>query len=135
MKKRTGLATYAIGLAMFFVWAGGSPRAAFGQCCRMPSKASASREPSSNPVFCPVKSAGQLCDHGTAAILSLKGEKRAQWSKMVEEYNRTVQSAQNRFVEQARKVLPPDQLVQVQKWFAARQSESATQASDKQAGR
>jgi hypothetical protein len=135
MKKRSRIAACGTGLAMFLVLVGCNPYALLAQCCPMPSKASASRDPSRPPVFCPVKSAGQLCDHGTAAILNLKGEKRAQWYRMVEEYNRTVQSAQNRFVEQARKVLPPDQLVQVQKWFAARQSESATQASDKQAGR
>jgi hypothetical protein len=130
MKKRTSLVTCGMNLVMFFVIVGSSPSTVLAQCCPMPSKASASRDPSRPPVFCPVKSAGQLCDHGTAAILSLKGEKRAQWYKMVEEYNRTVQSAQNRFVEQARKVLQPAELAQVQKWFAARQNAARKLASE-----
>jgi hypothetical protein len=129
MKKRSRIAACGTGLAMFLVLVGCNPYALLAQCCPMPSKASASRDPSRPPVFCPVKSAGQLCDHGTAAILNLKGEKRAQWYRMVEEYNRTVQSAQNRFIEQARKVLQPAELAQVQKWFAAKQNAARKLAS------
>lgn len=108
-------------LVLLFLTAGGSLIPVLGQCGPPRPKPATSQDPSRNPVFCPVKSVGQLCDHGTAAILKLKGEKRAQWYRMVQEYNRAVQSAQDRFVEQARSVLPPVEYAQVQKWFAARQ--------------
>ncbi len=129
MRKRTGHAICRIGLVMLLVIAGGSLNVVLGQCCPIPPKPSTSQDSSRHPVFCPVKSTGQLCNHGTAAILSLKGDKRTQWYTMVQEYNRTVQSAQNRFIEQARRLLPPAELAQVQKWFAARQNAARKLAS------
>lgn len=47
-------------------------------------------------VFCPVMSAGQLCDHGTATRLRLHGEKRAGSNAAVRTYEPAVESTLRR---------------------------------------
>jgi hypothetical protein len=75
-------------------------------------------ESSADPVFCPVRSAGQLCDHGTAALLRLQGEKRARWNRAVRKYNQAVESAQRRLVTDIQSFLSPAEVKQVGVWFA-----------------
>ncbi|TAM83362.1 MAG: hypothetical protein EPN47_04420 [Acidobacteria bacterium] len=93
-------------------------------CCPPAAKPKPAARASANPVFCPVKSAGRLCDHGTTAILNLEGEKRARWNKAVRNYNRAVESAQSELVREAQKFPSPEEAQQVESWFAAKGKES-----------
>src|SRR6266481_5778372 len=61
------------------------------------------------PVFCPAKSTGQLCGHGTAARLKLDGQNRERWNAVVRRYNEQVENAQKQLIEEARPFLTPEQ--------------------------
>jgi copper chaperone len=73
---------------------------------------------SAGPIFCPAKSSGQLCDHGTADRLKLGGQNRERWDAVVRRYNEQVESAQKQLIEEARGFLTPEEAKQVESYFA-----------------
>lgn|GEM_PF-5688162 len=74
-------------------------------------------DPDTISAFCPVKSPGQLCTHGTADLLKLEGVKREQWIAAVRRYNKQVQDGQARILEEARGILTPEQTTLVKSFF------------------
>lgn len=82
----------------------------------------AGQESKPTPIFCPAKSSGQLCDHGTADRLKLEGPNRERWDAAVRRYNGQVESAQKQLIEDARGFLTPEQAKQVESYFAPARS-------------
>ncbi len=72
----------------------------------------------SQPVWCPTKSKGQLCGHGTADRLSLTNEKRAKWEAVIQRYNQTVEESQKSLLAEAEHLLAPEQVSEVKVWLA-----------------
>jgi len=72
----------------------------------------------SQAIFCPMKSTGQLCHHGTADLLKLTGAKRQQWTEAANRYNKAVEAATKQLLEEAKTTLSPEELALVEKWFA-----------------
>lgn len=72
----------------------------------------------SGAIFCPAKSTGQLCDHGSADVLKVTGAKRQNWSEAANRYNKAVEAAQKQLLEDAKTALSPEEYAQVEKWFA-----------------
>ncbi len=81
-------------------------------------------------IFCPAKSNGQLCGHGTADRLNLEGSSRERWDALVRRYNAQVESAQKQLIEEARSFLTPEQARQVESFFAPASSRAAAVQSD-----
>jgi len=69
-------------------------------------------------VFCPMKSTGQLCNHGTADLLQLTGAKRQRWTEAANRYNKAVDAATKQLLEEATAELSPEELALVEMWFA-----------------
>ena len=61
----------------------------------------------SEAIFCPAKSTGQLCNHGTADVLKLSGAKRDKWTEAANRYNRAVDAATKQLLEEAKSELCP----------------------------
>lgn len=93
-----------------------------------PAAAMAKVSTDSRPVWCPTKSKGQLCGHGTADRLSLTGEKRAQWEAVLKQYNHTVEESQKSLLVQAEQLLAPEQVREVKAWLAPAKSATSTGA-------
>ena len=72
----------------------------------------------SGAIFCPAKSTGQLCDHGTADVLKLSGAKRQSWTEAANRFNQTVEAATKQLLKDAKPTLSPEEYAQVEKWFA-----------------
>ena len=99
-------------------------------CCAIPSyaqehehsqQANSSKTAAVNEeeaIFCPTMKTGQLCSHGTATILQLKGEKQEQWILFAKKYNKAVDAATLELFKDAEKVLTPEQVSQLKAWFA-----------------
>lgn len=68
-------------------------------------------------IFCSALSAGQLCPLGTAHLLKLDSAKKQGWNDAVNQYNKTVDLATKRLLEQAKATLSPEEFASVQKWF------------------
>jgi hypothetical protein len=68
-------------------------------------------------VFCSAKKTGQLCNHGTADLLKLSGSKREQWTKITNSYNTRVEAATQDLLKEAKTLLSPEELAQVQIWL------------------
>ena len=68
-------------------------------------------------VFCSAKKTGQLCNHGTADLLKLSGSKREQWTKITNRYNTRVEAATQDLLKEAKTLLSPEELAQVQIWL------------------
>lgn len=81
---------------------------------------------SAGPIFCPAKSSGQLCGHGTADLLKVEGANRERWDALVQRYNKQVESAQKQLIEEARAFLTPEQVKQVESYFAPAKSRAAS---------
>ena len=47
----------------------------------------------SQAIFCPMKSTGLLCSHGTADVLKLNGAKRDRWMEAANRYSKAVEAA------------------------------------------
>src|SRR5438128_2057028 len=69
-------------------------------------------------IFCPTMKTGQLCSHGTTEALQLSGAKADQWLAAVRKYNRAVDLATKQLQADAKTVLTPQQVAEVQRWFA-----------------
>lgn len=82
------------------------------------AKHSAASSSMSEAIFCPTKSTGQLCNHGTADVLKLSGTKRQQWTEAVNRYNKAVEAATKQLLQESKGSLSPEELALVEKWFA-----------------
>lgn len=69
-------------------------------------------------IFCPAKSTGQLCNHGSADVLKLSGAKRQSWTDAADRYNKSVEAATKQLLEDAKSTLSPEEYAQIEKWFA-----------------
>lgn len=69
-------------------------------------------------IFCPTMKTGQLCSHGTAAVLGLSGQKQEKWIEIARKYDKAVDAATLQLFKDAEGVLTPAQLTQVKAWFA-----------------
>ena len=70
-------------------------------------------------IFCATMKTGLLCTWGTTSALGLTSERRAAWLKAVNNYNRAVGQATAALQTEARAVLTPAQMAEVDRWFAA----------------
>lgn len=68
-------------------------------------------------IFCEAKSAGQLCTHGTLAVLKLSDEKQQKWIEASQRYNAAIETATKQFLTEAKAILPADDFAKVEKWF------------------
>ena len=69
-------------------------------------------------IFCPTMRPGQVCTHGTAAILGLKGKDAEEWTVWARKYNRTVNAATETLFQDAATKLNPQQMELLKAWFA-----------------
>lgn len=69
-------------------------------------------------VFCATMKTGALCPSGTVSTLHLTGQKQQQWLTAVQKYNDAVTNATKQLQTDAKGVLTPAQIAQVDKWFA-----------------
>jgi hypothetical protein len=61
---------------------------------------------------------GQVCSHGTAAILGLKGPEAEAWVALARQYNKTVNDATEQLFKDAATKLNPKQMELLKAWFA-----------------
>ncbi len=71
-----------------------------------------------NAIFCPTMKTGQLCSHGTASVLQLKGQKADEWIALARKYNKAVDAATLQLFKDAEGTLTPEQLSLLKAWFA-----------------
>ena len=69
-------------------------------------------------IFCPTMRPGQVCTHGTAAILGLTGKDAEEWTVWARKYNRTVNEATEQLFQDATTKLDPKQMELLKAWFA-----------------
>ena len=68
-------------------------------------------------VFCNTMQAGALCPTGTVSVLKLSGPKVQQWLDLVEKYNDTVEGATKKLKADARGLLTPAQMAELDRWL------------------
>ena len=68
-------------------------------------------------VFCNTMQAGALCPTGTVSVLKLSGPKVQQWLDLVETYNDTVEGATKKLKADARSILTPAQMAELDRWL------------------
>src|ERR1051325_6883719 len=61
---------------------------------------------------------GQVCSHGTAAILGLKGPQAEEWTTLARKYNKAVNDATEQLFKDAAEKLDPKQMELLKAWFA-----------------
>jgi len=61
---------------------------------------------------------GQVCSHGTAAILGLKGPDAEEWMTWARKYNKAVNEATEQLFQDASAKLNPKQMELLKAWFA-----------------
>jgi hypothetical protein len=61
---------------------------------------------------------GQVCSHGTAAILGLSGDDAKEWTEWARKYNRAVNAATEQLFQDASAKLNPKQMELLKAWFA-----------------
>ena len=103
---RLGIAVIAVGLSLATLDARQSPAG------RQPSAAAPAPE-----VFCNTMQAGALCPTGTVSVLKLSGPKVQQWLDVVGKYNEAVESAAKQLKSDARSVLTPAQIAELDRWL------------------
>lgn len=69
-------------------------------------------------IFCATMKTGLLCTWGTASALGLTPEKRTAWLTAVNNYNRAVNQATTALQAEAKAILSPAQITEVDRWFA-----------------
>src|SRR3990167_8372829 len=62
---------------------------------------------------------GQVCSHGTAAILGLKGAEADEWTTWARKYNKAVNEATEQLFKDASVKLNPQQMELLKAWFAS----------------
>ena len=73
--------------------------------------------PKAPEIFCNTMQAGALCPTGTVSVLKLSGPKVQQWLDLVEKYNDTVEDATRRLKADARNILTPAQMAELDRWL------------------
>ena len=68
-------------------------------------------------VFCNTMQAGPLCPTGTVSVLKLSGPKVQQWLDVVGKYNDTVENAAKELKADARGILTPAQMAELDRWM------------------
>ncbi|HEY3161362.1 MAG TPA: hypothetical protein VGJ78_20490 [Vicinamibacterales bacterium] len=68
-------------------------------------------------VFCNTMQAGALCPTGTVSVLKLSGPKVQQWLDAVEKYNTSVENATKQLKTDARGILTPAQMAELDRWM------------------
>lgn len=68
-------------------------------------------------IFCDTMQTGGLCPTGTVGVLKLSGAKVDQWLEAVRRYNKAVEEATTQLRGEARGILTPEQLTQLERWF------------------
>ncbi len=68
-------------------------------------------------VFCNTMQAGALCPTGTVSVLKLSGPKVEQWLDAVNTYNDAVETATKQLKTDARKILTPAQMTELDRWM------------------
>jgi len=99
---RLGLAVVVVGLSLATLDARQTPAAG----------------PAAPEVFCNTMQAGTLCPTGTVSILKLSGPKVQQWLDAVNKYNGAVESATKQLKAEAKSVLTPAQMAELDRWMA-----------------
>src|SRR3990170_3917089 len=61
---------------------------------------------------------GQVCSHGTAAILGLTGKDAEEWTALARTYNKAVNDATEQLFKDASTKLNPQQMELLKAWFA-----------------
>jgi len=61
---------------------------------------------------------GQVCSHGTAAILGLTGKDAQEWTVWARKYNAAVNAATEQLFQDAAAKLNPQQMELLRAWFA-----------------
>jgi hypothetical protein len=61
---------------------------------------------------------GQVCSHGTAAILGLTGPEAEEWTTWARKYNKAVNDAIEQLFKDAASKLNPRQMELLKAWFA-----------------
>ena len=69
-------------------------------------------------IFCNTMKTGQMCTHGTAAILGLKGADAEEWTTWARKYNKAVNEATEQLFKDASTKLTPRQMELLKAWFA-----------------
>lgn len=69
-------------------------------------------------IFCPTLKTGQLCPNGTSEALALAGAKREAWIAAIGRYNKAVDEATKQLQAEAKPLLTPAELAEVERWFA-----------------
>src|SRR5882672_9478447 len=82
------------------------------------SLATVNAAPAAAPeVFCNTMQAGALCPTGTVSVLKLSGPKVQQWLDAVAKYNDSVENATKQLKADARGVLTPAQMAELDRWM------------------
>lgn len=68
-------------------------------------------------VFCAGLSTGQLCLSGAPNVLKLDDGQKQRWTEAARQYNKAVDAATKRFMEQSKPILSAEQFAMMQKWF------------------
>jgi hypothetical protein len=103
---RLGLAVVVVGLSLATLDARQTPAAR-----QTPGAAPAPE------VFCNTMQAGTLCPTGTVSILKLSGPKVQQWMDAINKYNGAVESATRQLKADAKSVLTPAQIAELDRWM------------------
>ena len=61
---------------------------------------------------------GQVCTHGTAAILGMTGKDAEEWTTWARKYNQAVNAATEQLFKDASAKLNPKQMELLKAWFA-----------------
>jgi len=61
---------------------------------------------------------GQVCSHGTAAILGLSGKDAQEWTVWARKYNAAINAATEQLFQDAGAKLNPKQMELLKAWFA-----------------
>jgi len=69
-------------------------------------------------IFCNTMKVGQMCTHGTAAILGLTGAEAEEWTTWARKYNKAVNDATEQLYRDAAAKLNPQQMELLKAWFA-----------------
>ena len=69
-------------------------------------------------IFCNTMKVGQMCTHGTAAILGFKDADAEEWTTWARKYNQAVNAAQEQLFKDAAGKLNARQMELLKAWFA-----------------
>lgn len=70
---------------------------------------------------------GQVCSHGTAAILGQKDADARQWQVWARQYNKSMNDATEQLFQEAAAVLTAEQMTLLKAWFALGWNEQINQ--------